>query len=50
MKEIYIEPIGTAELVGDITEIPTPNEFVAAFDGYRFYKIIIEFKLYAIKE
>jgi len=48
MKKIYIEPIGTAVLVDNISEIPIPNEFVAAFDGYRFYKTTFQF--YAIEE
>lgn len=48
MSEIYAEPVGTAILTCSIDEIPEPNEFIVAFDGYRFYRADIG--MYAIEE
>jgi hypothetical protein len=48
MKEIYVEPMGNAILVHSVNEIPKPCEFIAAFNGYRFYQT--EYGLYAIFE
>lgn len=48
MTEIYVEPIGSATLVQEPEEIPKPNKFVAAFDGYRLFKT--ETGMYAIEE
>lgn len=38
MKEIYVEHIGTAFLVENENDLPCSIEFIAAFDGYRFFK------------
>lgn len=48
MREIYVWPVGKARLVSDINKIPTPCEFVGAFDAYQFYKT--DLGLFAIDE
>jgi hypothetical protein len=48
MTEIYVEPIGSAILVTNPEELPKPNKFIAAFDGYRFFKT--ETGMYAVEE
>jgi hypothetical protein len=48
MNEIYVEPIGDAVLVDSMIKIPAPCEFLAAFDGYRFYHTDIG--MYALEE
>ena len=38
MKKIYNWPLGSAKLVHDIKEIPTPHKFIGMIEGYHFYK------------
>lgn len=35
---IYVWPVGYAQLVRKIREIPRPCEFYGAWDGYRFFR------------
>jgi len=45
---IDVWPVGSAMLVRNIKDIPTPCKFIGAFDGYRFFRT--EQGVYAIEE
>lgn len=45
---IYVWPVGSAELVQHMNEIPGPRDFIGAWDGYRFY--LTDKGKYAIEE
>jgi len=48
MKEMTTWPVGSATLVGNMSEIPIPHKLIGKLEGYCFYKT--RRGEYAIKE